>query len=100
MIIEQVTVNIFFRKCKQKTTMLWSIDKTFSISHLKSDLRTYDNVRKIAGQGDDYTTGCLLDYPYFKGHYDMIATDASKQQALDADPKAIQQVNFTGLLEI
>ena len=76
------------------------IDKTFSISHLKSDLRTYDNVRKIADQGDDYTTGCLLDYPYFKDHYDMIATDSSKQQALDADPKAIQQVNFTGLLEI
>ena len=72
----------------------------FSISHLKSDLRTYDNVRKIAGQGADYTTACLLDYPYFKDHYDMIATDASKQQALDADPKAIQQVNFTGLLEI
>ena len=96
MIIEQVTVDIFFRKCKQKTTMLWSIDKTFSISHLKSDLRT----RKIAGQGDDYTTGCLLDYPYVKDHYDMIATDSSKQQALDADPKAIQQVNFTGLLEI
>ena len=55
---------------------------------VKSDKRTYDNVRKIAtGQGDDYTTGCLLNYPYFKDHYNMIAIDLSKQQALDADPK-------------
>ena len=55
---------------------------------VKSDRRTYDNVRKIAtGQGDDYTTGCLLNYPYFKDHYNMIAIDLSKQQALDADPK-------------
>ena len=42
---------------------------------------TYDNIRKIAtGQGDDYTTGCLLDYPYFKDTYKMIAVDLSKQQ--------------------
>ena len=50
-------------------------------------------------QGDDYTTGCLLDYNYFKKYYKMIAIDLSKQQALDADPKAIQQINFTGDLE-
>ena len=51
---------------------------------------TYDNIRKIAtGQGDDYTTGCLLDYPYFIDTYKMIAVDLSKQQALDADPRAI-----------
>ena len=54
------------------------------------------NIRKIStGQGDDYTTGCLLDYIYFKNYYKMIAVDLSKQQALDADPKAIQQINFT-----
>ena len=47
---------------------------------VKSDRRTYDNIRKIAtGQGDDYTTGCLLSYPYFKDHYNMIAIDLSKQ---------------------
>ena len=63
-------------------------------------MRTYDNIRMIViGQGDDYTTGCLLDYNYFKEHYEMIAIDLSKQQALDADPKAIQQINFTGNLE-
>ena len=59
-------------------------------------IKTYENIRKIAiGQGDDYTTGCLLDYPYFKDHYKMIAIDLSRQQALDADPRAIQQINFT-----
>ena len=56
--------------------------------------------KKIAtGHGDDYTTGCLLDYNYFKNYYKMIAIDLSKQQALDDDPKAIQQINFTGNLE-
>ena len=59
---------------------------------VKNDLGTYDNVRKITiGQGDDYTTGCLLDCPYFKENYKLIAKDLSKQQVLDADPKAIQK---------
>ena len=67
---------------------------------LKNNLRTYDSIRKITiGEGDDYTTGCLLDYNYFEKYYKMIATDLSKQQALDADPKPIQQINFTGNLE-
>ena len=48
---------------------------------------------------DDYTTGCLLDYTYFKKYYKMIAVDLSKQQALDADPKAIQRINFTANLD-
>ena len=39
------------------------------------------------GRGDDYTTGCLLDYPYFKENYNLLATDLGKQQAPDADPK-------------
>ena len=54
------------------------------------NIRTYDNIWKIAtSQGDDYTTGCLLDYVYFKNYYKMIAINLSKQQALDVDPKAI-----------
>ena len=47
-------------------------------------------------QGDYYKTGCLLDYNYFNIHYKMIAIDLSKQQVLDANPRAIQQINFTG----
>ena len=51
---------------------------------------TYDNIRKIAtGQGDEYISGCLLDYNYFKNCYKMIAIDLSKQQALNADRKAV-----------
>ena len=55
---------------------------------------------KIAtGQGDDHTTGCLLNYNYFKNYYKVIAIDLSEQQALDIDPNAIQQINFTGNLD-
>ena len=67
---------------------------------VKNGKVTYENIRKITiGQGDDYTTGCLLDYTYFKKYYKMIATDLSKQQVLDADPKAIRQINFTANLD-
>ena len=67
---------------------------------INSMTKTYENIREVAtGQVDDYTTGCLLDYSYFKDHYKMIAIDLSKQQALDADPRAIQQINFTANLD-
>ena len=47
---------------------------------LRNDLITYDNIWKIAtGQKDNYTTGYLLDYNYFKKYYKMIAIDLSKQ---------------------
>ena len=61
---------------------------------------TYVNIRKIGnGQEDDSTTGCLLDYDYFKNYFRMIAIDLIKQQEVDSDPKAIQQINFIGNLE-
>ena len=67
---------------------------------VKNNKVTYENIRKIAtGQGDDYTTGCLFYYPYFKDSYKMIAVDLSKQQASDADPRANQQINFTANLD-
>ena len=60
-------------------------------------IKQYDEVRKIStGQGDDYTTGCLLDYSYFENNYRLIAADLSKQKVLDADSRAIQQIIFTG----
>ena len=66
---------------------------------VKDDVTTYDNIRKIwTRQGGDYTTDYLLDHNYFKEYCPMIAIDLSKQQALDADPKARQQINFTGNL--
>ena len=67
---------------------------------IKNDKVAYENIGKIAiGQGDDYTTGCLLDYPYFKDSYKMISVDLNKQQALHADPRAIQQINFMANLD-
>ena len=67
---------------------------------VKNNIRTYDNIRKISlGQGDEYTTSCLLDYNYFKEHYKVMTIDLSKQQEPDSDPKAIQQIDFTGNLE-
>ena len=67
---------------------------------INNNFKTYGNIRKIAtGRGDDYTTGCLLDYNYFNKYYKMIAVDLSKQKVVDADPKAIQQINFTANLD-
>ena len=66
---------------------------------VRKNLITYNSIWNIAtGQRDNYTTGCLLDYNYFKNLFKMIATDLSKQQALDIDEKAIKQNNFTGNL--
>ena len=65
--------------------------KNFFHEPVKSGIRTYENIRKTeTGQGNDYATGCLLDFLYFKQHYKLIAIDFSKQQALDLDPKEIQ----------
>ena len=70
--------------------------KNFFDQLKNSELKTYQNIRKIAtDKGDDYTTCYLLDYSYFKQNYKMIAIDLSKKPALDADPRAIQQINFT-----
>ena len=57
--------------------------KNFFDQPINSELKTYENIRKIAtAKGDDYTTGCLLNYSYFKENYKMIAIDLSKQQAM------------------
>ena len=66
---------------------------------ISDQIRKYDEIRKIAtGKGDNYTTGCLLDYQYFKDNYQLIAVDLSKQKELDVDPRAIQQIEFYGML--
>ena len=74
--------------------------RNFYDQSINNSIKQYDEVRKIsAGQGDDYTTGCLLDYPYFRKNYRLIAADLSKQKALDADSRAIQQIIFTGKIK-
>ena len=71
--------------------------RNFYDQPINDSIKQYDEVRKIStGQGDDYTTGCLLDFAYFEKNYRLIAVDLSKQKALDADSKAIQQIIFTG----
>ena len=74
--------------------------KNFFDQLVKNDKVTYENIKNFAtGQVHNYATGCLLDYSYFKKYYKMIPIDLSKQQALDADPKVIQQINFTADLD-
>ena len=60
-------------------------------------IKQYGEARKVStGQGDDDTTGCLLDFAYFEKNYKLIAADLSKQKALGADSRAIQKIIFIG----
>ena len=74
--------------------------RNFYDQTINDSIKQYDEIGKIStGQGDDYTTGCLLDFAYFEKNYRLIAADLSKQKALDADPRAIQQIIFTGKIK-
>ena len=54
--------------------------RNFFDQPVKNNLIAYHIIQKIAtGQGDDYTTGCLLDYNYFNNYYKMIPVDLRKQ---------------------
>ena len=76
------------------------MEKIFFDQPIKDNKVTYENIRKVAtGKGDNYTTGCLLDYTYFRDNYKMIAVDLSRQQALDPDPRKFQEINFTANLD-
>ena len=69
--------------------------RNFYDQPISSDERQYDELRKVTlGEGDDYTTGCLLDFAYFKCDYKIIAIDLRKE--LDADPRPVQQIEFKG----
>ena len=73
--------------------------RNFHDQPISVQIRKYGEIRKIATEkGDDYTTGCLLDYQYFKDHYKLIAVHLSKQKELDADPRSTQQIEFYGML--
>ena len=74
---------ILHPKCRNKRLQRYDWRKNFFDQLVKNDKVTYENIRKITiGQGDDFTTGCLLGYTYFKKYYKIIAIDLSKQQAL------------------
>ena len=74
--------------------------RTFYDNPIESDIEKYRELKKVMiGKGEDYTTGSLLDYDYFKKNYKLVAVDLSKQKELDTDPKAIQQIEFKYMLE-
>ena len=76
------------------------VGRNFYENPIESDIEKYRELKKVmTGKGEDYTTGCLLDYNYFKEHYKLVAVDLSKQKELDADPRAIQKIEFKYMLE-
>ena len=74
--------------------------RSFYDNPIESDIEKYRELKKVMiGKGEDYTTGSLLDFNYFKKHYKLVAVDLSKQKELDADPRTIQQIEFKYMLE-
>ena len=65
---------------------------------IKTKEEAYENIIDIS-RSNEYTTGNLLDYDYFKKYYKLIAIDLSKQQVLQENEDLIQQINFIGRLE-
>ena len=97
----QVSINSFKKyflpRVKIENYNIKIDERNFYDQSINDSIKQYDWVRKVStGQGDDCTTGCLLDFTYFEKNYKLIVVDLSKQKALDADPKAIQQLIFTG----
>ena len=73
--------------------------RNFYDNPIKSNIEKYRELKKVMiRKGEDYTAGSLLDYNYFKKHYKLVAVDLSKQKELDADPRAIQQIEFKYML--
>ena len=76
-------------------------DRNFYDLPINGQIKKYDEIRKVeTGKVHEYTTGCLVDYQYFKDHYQLTAVDLSKQKELDGDPRAIQQIEFYRMLKI
>ena len=70
--------------------------RNFYNQSINDSIKQYNKIRKTStGQGDNYATGCLLDFAYFETNYRLIAADLSKQKALDADSRAVQQIICT-----
>ena len=90
----------FLPRVKVENYNIEIVGRNFYGQPINDSIKQYYKIRKIStGQGDDYTTGCLLDFAYFEKNYRIIAADLSKQKALDAASKAIQQIIFTGKIK-
>ena len=69
--------------------------RNFYDQNISDDFKKYEELRKVmTGRGEDYTTGSLLDYDYWKKNYKLICCDLSKQRVLDSNLKANQQIEF------
>ena len=100
----QVSVNSFKKyflpRVKTENYNIKIKKRNFYDQPINDSNKQYDEVGKIStGQGDDYTTGCLLDFAYFAKNYRLIAADLSKQKALYAHSRGTQQIIFTGKLK-
>ena len=97
----QVSVNsykkYFLPRVKIENYNIEIDGRKFYDQPINDSIKQYGEIRKIStGQGDDYTTGCLLDFVYFEKNYRLTAVDLNKLKALDAESRAIQQIIFTG----
>ena len=74
--------------------------RNFYDSPIENNIEKYRELKKVMiGKGEDCTTGSLLDFHYFNKHFKLVAVDLSKQKELDADPRAIQQIEFKYMIE-
>ena len=73
--------------------------RNFYDNPIEHDIEKYGELKRVMiGKGEDYTTESLLEFNYFDKHYKLVAVDLSKQRELDADPRAIQQIEFKYML--
>ena len=92
--------NTFYQEKKIEYYSIEIDGKKFYDQPINDSIKQYDEVRRVSTErGDDYRTGCLLDFVYFEKNYRLIAADLTKQKTLDADPRAIQQIIFAGKIK-
>ena len=92
----------FLRRVKIENYNVLIDGRNFHDQPINDIIKQYDEVRKVSkGYGDDYTTGCLFDYAYFKGNYKLIAVDLSKKklQMLIQEQFSKQYLLNTGVVE-
>ena len=91
---------IIYQKELSKIIMSLSMEKIFFYHPVDCDIKRYKEIGKLTtGQGEDYTTGFLLDYDYIKNHYKLMTVDLIRKKELDADPKANQQIQSVRQLQ-